>query len=281
LGYCPHKLNAIAIQKQHQKQPVGSAAMTLVTLTTDFGNNDFYAPALKGAVLRVAPTVQLVDLTHHIRPYDIVQAAFVLENAWREFPEGTIHCIGVNCVYGEGYRFVAARRSGHFFIAPDNGLLSLLFNDLSQADMRNVMPLNEHFAVKNVFAKSVAHLVSGAAFEELGEHPAPLMQRFSIQPVITKTRIRGTVIHIDHFDNAVVNIHRDVFEKQQNGRTFSLFFRRNDPLTRLSNDYCDVAPGEPLCLFNSAGYLEISINMGRASTLLNLKLDDVVEVLFG
>ncbi|MCC6410564.1 MAG: SAM-dependent chlorinase/fluorinase [Saprospiraceae bacterium] len=255
--------------------------MTIVTLTTDFGNNDFYAPALKGAVLRLSPSVQLVDMTHHIRPYDIVQAAFVLENAWREFPEGTIHCIGVNCVYSEGYRFVVARRDGHFFIAPDNGMLSLMFDDLVPTDMRNVLPKNEHFAVKNVFAQAVAHLVSGAPFEDLGEYAALLTQRISIQPVITQTRIRGTVIHIDHFDNAVVNIRREVFEKQQNGRSFSLFFRRNDPLSRLSNDYCDVAPGEALCLFNSAGYLEISINMGRAATLLNLKLDDVVEIVFG
>ena len=260
------------------KKPID---MPLITLTTDFGTQDFYVGALKGALLSRSPEAVLVDISHDIKPFDIVQGAFVVQHVWRDFPAGTIHLVGVNCVYGEQYRFVAARHEGHFFLTPDNGLLSLLFPQLDPADLRNLpASATEHFAVKNTFAHAAAHLAAGRPFEELGEFAAPLLQRISIQPVITPTRIRGTVIHVDNFENVVVNIQREVFEKTAHGRAFSLFFKRNDPIVRLSANYCDVPVGEPLCLFNSAGYLEIAVNMGRAATLLGLKVEDVVEMVF-
>ncbi|MEO6039716.1 MAG: SAM-dependent chlorinase/fluorinase [Saprospiraceae bacterium] len=255
--------------------------MNIITLTTDFGTQDFYVGALKGALLSRYPDLQLVDISHHIPPFDIVQGAYVAKHAWHEYPEGTIHLLAVNCVYDAGYRFVAARRQGHYFIAPDNGLLALLFDDLQPPDLRQLPAAADgHFLVKNIFADAVAHLAAGQPFEELGEYPAPLLQRISIQPVIMPARIRGTVIHVDNFDNVVVNIRQEVFEKAANDRPFSLFFRRNDPITRLSGNYCDVPVGETLCLFNSTGYLEIAINLGRAATLLGLKVEDVVEVVF-
>lgn len=255
--------------------------MQLVTLTTDFGTQDYYVGAFKGALLRRTPELTLVDITHDIKPFDIVQGAFVVANIWREYPENTIHLIGVNCVYQPDFRFVALRHEGHFFLAPDNGLLTILFQQLDPANLRT-LPANatEHFTVKNVFAAAVEHLVAGNPFEALGEYPAPLLERISIQPVITPTRIRGTVIHIDNFENVVVNIRREIFEKTLNGREFSLFFRRNDPITKLSGNYCEVAMGEQLCLFNAADFLEIAVNMGKAATLLGLKVEDVVEVVF-
>lgn len=255
--------------------------MPIITFTSDFGDSDYYAGALKGALLRACPDARLVDITHRIAPFDITQAAYVLRNTWPEFPEGTLHCIGVNCVYGQGFRFIAARRNGHFFLAPDNGLLTLLFGSLDPLDVR-LLPTDaeQYFAVKSVFAQAAEHLLQGRPFETLGEYAPPLLERISIQPVITPSRIRGTIIHIDNFDNAVVNIRRDLFEREAQNRAFSLYFKRNDPITRLSSNYCDVPVGEPLCLFNSAGYLEIAINMGRAATLLGLKLEDVVELEF-
>lgn len=255
--------------------------MQLVTLTTDFGTQDFYAGALKGALLSRCPAAYLVDISHDIKPFDIVQGAFVVRNVWPEFPPGSIHLVGVHCVYDQGYRFVAARHAGHYFLAPDNGLLTLLFEHLELQDLRLLSAdPTEHFAVKKVFAEAVLHLAEGRPFELLGDHPAPLLRRISIQPVITPTRIRGTVIHVDNFDNVIVNIRREVFEKARNNRPFSLFFKRNDPITQLSGNYCDVAVGEQLCLFNTAGYLEIAVNLGRAATLLGLKVEDVVEVAF-
>lgn len=255
--------------------------MTIVTLTTDFGSQDYYAGALKGAILRQCPAVQLVDISHAIKPFDIVQAAFVVQNVYPEFPPGTIHLAGVNCAYDPDFRFLAARKDGHFFLAPDNGLLTLLFEQLPESDIRELPALaGRHFPVKESFADAVSHLVSGKPFETLGVPAGPILQRISLQPVITPGRIRGTIIQVDNFENVIINIRRDVFEKNANGRAFSLFFKRNDPITRLCQNYCDAPLGEPLCLFNSAGFLEIAVNMGKAATLLGLKVEDVVEVVF-
>jgi len=253
----------------------------IITLTTDFGTQDHYAGALKGALLRACPEANLVDISHAIKPFDIVQAALVARNAYPEFPEGSIHIIGVNCVYDTHFRFVTARADGHFFLAPDNGLLTLLFEHLADEDVRVLSdPEPAHFPGKNAFSAAAAHLVAGSPFEEIGLPAGPLVERIGLRPVIMPTRIRGTVIHIDNFENALVNISRDTFENAAQGRPFSLFFKRNDPISRLSQRYCDVPVGEPLCLFNSAGLLEIAVNMGRASTLLGLKVEDVVEVVF-
>ncbi|MFM7153588.1 MAG: S-adenosyl-l-methionine hydroxide adenosyltransferase family protein [Bacteroidota bacterium] len=255
--------------------------MKFVTLTTDFGSRDYYAGALKGAILRKSPDVKLVDITHEIKPYDIVQGAFVVANIWNEFPEGSIHLVGVNCVYQPEFRFVALQHEGHYFVAPDNGLLTILFPGIEQKNLRSIpADANIHFAVKHVFAAAVHHLIQDLPFDELGSYPPPIIERISLQPVILSDRIRGTVIHIDHFDNVVVNIRRELFDEIVQGRPFSLYFKRNDPITALSGNYCDVAVGEQLCLFNTAGFLEIAINMGRAATLLGLKSDDTVEVVF-
>ncbi|MCK6693601.1 MAG: SAM-dependent chlorinase/fluorinase [Thermoanaerobaculia bacterium] len=255
--------------------------MTIVTLTTDFGFQDYYAGALKGALLRHCPAIQLVDISHAIKPFDIVQAAFVVQNAYMEFPPGSIHLMGVNCVYDPQFRFLAARKDGHFFLAPDNGLLALLFEQLPETDIRELpAPAGQHFPVKQSFAEAVGHLVSGKPFEGLGSPAGPILHRISLQPVIMPGRIRGTIIQVDNFENVIINIRRDVFEKNAKGRPFSLFFKRNDPITRLCQNYCDAPVGEPLCLFNSAGFLEIAVNMGKAATLLGLKVEDVVEVVF-
>lgn len=255
--------------------------MQIITLTTDFGTGGYYAGALKGALLRHCPGARLVDISHEIKPFDIIQAAFVVQNSYPEFPDGTLHLIGVNCIYDPLFRFLALRKDGHFFIAPDNGILTLLFGDIPDADVRE-LPLSErsHFPIKQVYADAAKHLHTGQSFEALGVPAGPLLQRISLQAVITPTRIRGTIIQVDNFENAIVNIRRDVFEKAAGGRSFSLFFKRNDPITRLCQNYCDVPVGEALCLFNSAGYLEIAVNMGRAATLLGLKVEEVVEIVF-
>jgi S-adenosylmethionine hydrolase len=253
----------------------------IITLTTDFGTQDHYAGALKGALLRACPNARLIDISHEVKPFDIVQAALVARHACPEFPEGTIHLVAVNCVYDTHFRFVVARSNGHFFLAPDNGVLTLLFEQLPEADVRVLTDSDPaHFPGKTAFSAAAAHLAAGRPFEEIGPTAGPLTERIGLRPVITPTRIRGTVIHIDNFENALVNIDRNTFENAAQNRPFSLFFKRNDPITRLSQRYCDVPVGEPLFLFNSAGLLEIAVNMGRAATLLGLKVEDVVELVF-
>ena len=257
--------------------------MQIITLTTDFGEKDWYSGALKGAILHAAPDAQLVNITHLIEPFDIVQGALVLKNTWREFPEGTVHCIAINCAYDRHPKFVFIKHNGHFFLAPDNGVLSLLLDEVDSDQIRQIIAPNatQHFAVKQFFATAIAAFVQHTPFEEIGTTlDTPLLKKINLNPVINAQQIRGTVIHIDHFDNVVLNIERETFENARKNRNFSLYFRKNDPITVLSCNYSDVPMGEALCLFNCAGLLEISVHFGKAATLLGIKKEDVVEIVF-
>lgn len=148
------------------------------------------------------------------------------------------------------------QREGHFFLAPDNGVLSLIFENLAATELRMLdFLLESPMPLRDVFADAVGHLALGLDFEKIGSPVENFAQRIHFQPVTTPNLIRGAVMHIDFFENVVVNISRETFEKVANGRAFSLHFRRNDPITRLSKNYADAPVGEPLCHFNSAGLL--------------------------
>lgn len=252
--------------------------MQIVTLTTDFGLKDYYVALLKGAMLQRNPGLQIIDITHKVKPYDIVQGAFVLKNSFHSFPENSIHIITVNNG-PEERSFIAFRHQGHYFIGPDNGVFSLMFNDIPEA-FRLEYDRNSSFPLKELLANATDHLLSGKPVYEIGLPAGATERRIALQPVISTSQIRGSVIYVDHYENVVVNIPRELFEKVRNDRKFAVFFKRHDPITRLCHRYNEVTVGETLCLFNSAGYLEIAINMGKASSMLGLKLDEVVQVDF-
>lgn len=254
--------------------------MPIITLTTDFGLGGYYLPALKGALLKHNPDVTVIDISHDVKPYDIVQGAFILKNAYHHFPEGTIHLISVNNVPGPA-PLIAFMQDNHYFIGPDNGVFSLMFGDqCSNEAYRLPMDNQDPFPTNESMALAVEHLVSDKPLHEIGLPTGETEKRIALQPVISTSQIRGSVIYLDHYGNVVVNVHRDLFEKVRNGRRFELFFKRHDPITRMSRQYYDVPVGDVLCLFNDAGYLTIAINMGRASGLLGLKLDDMVQIDF-
>ena len=252
--------------------------MQIVTLTTDFGLEDYYVAILKGAMLQRNPGLQIIDITHKVNPYDIVQGAFVLKNSFHNFPDNTIHIITVNNS-PEGLSFIAFRYQGHYFVGPDNGIFSLMFNDLPEA-YRLEYDQNNPFPLKDILASAADYLANGKPVYEIGLPAGETERRIALQPVISTSQIRGSVIYVDHYDNVVVNISRELFEKVRNERKFAVFFKRHDPVTKLSRHYNEVPVGETLCLFNSAGLMEIAINMGRAGSMLGLKLDDVVQVDF-
>ncbi len=253
--------------------------MQLVTLTTDFGLDDYYVAMLKGAMLQRNAELKIVDITHKVKPYDIVQGAFVLKNAFDSFPPGTLHIITVNNS-PEQFSFIAFSHQDHHFIGPDNGIFTLMFGELPSPAFRLDHDADSPFPLKNVLANAVDHLCSGKPIFEIGLPAGETERRIALQPVISTSQIRGSVIYVDHYENAVVNVPKDLFQKVRNDRKFALFFKRHDPITKLSRHYSEVPVGETLCLFNSAGFLEIAINMGKASSMLGLKLDDMVQVDF-
>ncbi len=252
--------------------------MQIVTLTTDFGLDDYYVALLKGALLQQGVPLQIVDVSHNVKPYDIVQGAFVLKNTFPSFPPNTIHVITVNNS-AEGMSLICLEHAGQIFIGPDNGIFSLIFPEMPTA-WRLHRESESSFPMQLSLAKAIQHLANGNPIHEVGPSAGEPVQRIALQPVLSHSQIRGSVIYVDHYENVVINIPKDLFEKVRNGRKFALFFKRNDPITLVSHHYTDVAVGETLCLFNSAGFLEIAVSMGKASSLLGLKLDDMVQVDF-
>lgn len=254
--------------------------MTIVTLTTDLGIQDYYAGALKGAILRECPDVQVVDITHSIPSHDIVRGAFVLRNAYPHFPAGTIHLLNVHNFYAPDRQMLALRFQDHFFLGPDNGIFSLVFDRQPDQAVALEDAGRGLLSYQQTYAQAIGKLVGGVLLEELGQPVDAIAERIHLRSVVSANQIRGTVIHVDKFENVVVNVDRALFEQVRKERDFALYFKRHEPITTLSRQYSDVPMGEVLCLFNSAGYLEIAIHMGKAASMLGLEVDDAVRIDF-
>ncbi len=260
--------------------------MQIITLTTDLGWKDYYAGKLKGRLLSHGLPALLVDITHEIGNFDIAHGAFVLRNCYQSFPKGTIHVLSVHNFYSEDERrFLAIFHQGHYFIGADNGQFSLLFDGAPERCYElPELGADELFTavdgVLQVFSRAVGHLLRGENLANIGTPNNWILQRINIQPVIGKQYIRGSVTHIDQYDNVILNIDRDLFARVGQGRRFELYYQRYDPIKEIHNHYAEVPIGDVVCIFNSAGLLEIAIHLDRAATLLGLKVDDAVQIDF-
>ena len=251
--------------------------MAIITLTSDYGTIDHYVAALKGHLLSKNPTLTIVDVSHQIGSYDIVQAAFVLRHAYPSFPKGTIHCVLVHNRVQE-QRLLVFEHNRHIFLVPDNGVATLMFDEIKTC---YAVPFtNDHANWQERVAECVAALRSGTGIETLGPLAEDIERRIHLNPVVTTAFIRGSAIYIDNYDNVVFNVRRELFESVCKGRNFELYYKRHDPVTVIHKDYYNVPVGEVVCRFNDRGFLELGINMGRAATLLGIKIDDTVQVHF-
>ncbi len=257
--------------------------MPVVTLTTDFGNKDHPTGALKGALLRHCDPLTIIDISHQIPHYNIKEAAYVMKNACFHFPEKTIHLVTVNHEDERTIRFVAMEYEKHFFIGFDNGIFSLIFNHapdvLVEIPVPEINSTNTSFVNFELMAQTVGALAKGRNIQELGNPVSELKSLINIQPVEQESLIKGTVIYIDSYHNVVTNITKTLFNKVRNKRNFYVRFRR-EFIRQISDSYHDKAQGEMLCLFNSADYLEIAVNSGKASNLLGLSIGDTILIDF-
>jgi hypothetical protein len=255
--------------------------MQLVSLTTDYGLKDYYVAELKASILNVNPQIALLDLSHHIDHFDILQAAFFVKNALPSFGLGSIHIVSVHTHYKRKPEIICFERLGQFFVGPNNGIFSIIFPELSVDDVYLANHEDtQDFEVHQLFAHICGYLAAGLPLEEIGPQLTNLTVKSTIQPVVSNNLIRATIIHIDEFENVIVNLKYDLFEKVRNGRRFELYYKQYDPINYISKHYGDVPIGDPLAFFNSAGYLEIAMNMDKASSLLNLYKNEMVQINF-
>lgn len=248
------------------------------TLITDSGKDHFTVGRLKGMIYSNCPGANVVDITHHIRHFNVVEAAYQLSATYDSFPQGTVHIVHVYTYYDDPARWIAFEHEGYYFVGPDNGIFSLAFEGLS-AKVYEVGNSASGEWSGRIMAEAAARILQDdpwAAYEECEN----IERKINLQPVVSAKEIRGTVIYVDEFENAITNISRESFEKVRSGRQFALYFKRFDPITYMCSHYSEVEIGETLCRFNSLGYLEISINLGKAASALGLKLNDTIQIEF-
>jgi len=253
--------------------------MQFITIISDLGLRDYYAGMIKGLIYRDLPEARVVDITHEIAPYDIVEAAFNLQQSYRAFPKGTIHLVLVSN-HDNPDHSIAFRHKGHWFLGPNNGLFSLVFDDVPQPLLRVDLSLRDLLAMRHKLGGLLSRIVTGAEDQEIGIAGASYVQRLHLHPVVTQTEIRGSVMYVDRFGNTVINVRRELFEQVRRGRDFEIFFKRNHPITELLSPAEHIEVGEPYCHFNDAGFLEIAVNMGNASELFNLRKDETIQIQF-
>ncbi|MEI6456492.1 MAG: SAM-dependent chlorinase/fluorinase [bacterium] len=256
--------------------------MAIITLTSDWGLKDHYIGAVKGAIMRQLPDAVIVDITHSIAPFDLNQAAFIVRNFYRDFPEGSIHIIGVNTEAAIETPHTLVHHKGHYFIGADNGIFSLIFDEMPETIIElDVIQDSSYFTfpTRDVFAKVACHIASGNALAELGNPKKKIVQKMAFQPVIQGDLIKGKVIYIDNYENVFTNITEELFRSAVKNRKFSITFRSPSyRITTISKSYQDVIEGEMLAIFSATGLLEIAINKGKASSLLGLYMDQGVNV---
>jgi S-adenosylmethionine hydrolase len=261
--------------------------MPILTLTTDWGLRDHYVAAFKGELISRCNNIQLVDISHQIEHFDILQASFVIKNCFEKFPKGTLHFIGLAGVHSQNNRnetrnYLVLKCRDHFFIGEDNGIFSLILGDEKKEMVK--LSVTDHPSlsdVHNMFLDSIAAFMKGDKIETIGTSVDEIIQSYHTQPTVDQSSIRGSVIYIDSFDNIISNITSDLFEKVGSGRPFTIFLRKSEyDINKINKNYFDTEAGEIVALFNREGFLKLAINHGKASSLLGMKLMDTIRIEF-
>lgn len=274
--------------------------MAIITLTTDFGEKDHFAGAVKGAIYTELPTARIVDISHSIAPFHITEASYIIKNAYKSFPEGSIHIIGVDSELTPENKHIALKLDGHFFICANNGILSLI---ASEYVPEKIVEINIHdkvesnFPVLDVFVKVAGHLARGGTLEVVGKPVQEIKQLKDVEPYYNteNTQIKGNVLYIDNYGNVVTNITKKLFDKVGKGRrfkmqartaTFTEIFHTYSDAINFDTDQLNREDGKKLAIFNSGGYIELAIyksnpsSVGSASTLFGLEWRDTVTINF-
>ena len=275
--------------------------MSIITLITDFGYKDQFVAQMKGEIYSNNPGLQVVDISHNISPFNIMEAAYILENSYKSFPENTIHIIDVDSEKNKEKKHIIVKLDNHYFITSDNGIMSILSQNINFQEIYEISILNELNPMQSslkTFSKVASHLSMGGKPEIVGKRINKLKNVKNLKPFVNSenTQIISSVIYIDHFGNVITNIKKSFFDNICKGRKFEIS-ARNYKFNKIYSSYSDIInfnlsedqrndEGKALIIFNSNNYLQISIyrsnpeNVGTAATLLGLKIYDSVSVTF-
>jgi S-adenosylmethionine hydrolase len=255
----------------------------VIALLTDFGLRDHYAGTMKGVVLGVCPDAMLVDITHDVPPHDVLTGALELAASYRYFPGGTVFLVVVDPGVGSSRRAIAAEAGDFRFVAPDNGVLSVVFEELPPkrivelTDRRYARPtVSRTFEGRDRFAPAAAWLAKGVALTALGRPTAPAVKLDVPKPLLTPDAVEGVILRIDRFGNLITNIERKPVEGfLVSGGAVVLV---GDLTVRVVETYADARAGELCALFGSTDHLELAVSGDSAATRLGLGRGATVRI---
>ncbi|MEC9065576.1 MAG: SAM-dependent chlorinase/fluorinase [Bacteroidota bacterium] len=275
--------------------------MSIITLTTDYGNKDYSVSELKAKIYNEISDVRIVDVSHNISPFNLTEAAYIIKSAYRHFPKDSIHIIGIESELTPENAHLAMKFNNNYFIGADNGIFSMIIDDF-KAD--SIVEINIHknynntISANDVFVKVATHISRDGKLEVIGKKINSIKEIKDIKPVISidNNQIIGSVIYIDNYGNVVTNITKKIFTEISKSRPFTIY-ARNVKFDKIFNSYSDAIDysvpkekreedGKKIALFNNLGYLELSIyksnpsTVGSASTLFGLGYRDQISIHF-
>lgn len=275
--------------------------MSIITLTTDFGHKDYFVSVTKAALLQETPKSTIVDISHDISPFNHTEAAYILKNAYQNFPKGSIHIVGVDSELSPENNHIVMAYDGHYFIGANNGIFSLL---LEENKYDKLIEINIHntvlssFPVLDVFVKVAAHLTRNGSIDVVGRSFDGLKEMTGVRPVIheSERQLIGSVIYIDNFGNVVTNIKKSLFTEVQKARSFTIY-AQSVKFTSIYDSYTEAInfdipkkdreeDGKKIALWNAAGHLELAIyksnpsKVGSANSLFGLDFRTPITVEF-
>lgn len=271
--------------------------MQIITLTTDMGTHDHYVAAIKGAILKRISNIHIIDITHEVQSFSTTQAAYFLKNCFEDFPEGTIHIIGVQSepiIHFESEKMSSypsiLKFKGHYFVGTDNGIFSLI---VQEKEFEGFWRLDDvlsnknifNFPAKNILVPAACLIAQGKEIETFASEQTGFKRQITFHPSIEPNVIKGNIIHIDHFGNLITNIDKETFYQFGNDIPFTIFFRKKEYyIDEISTSYSDVPKGEKVAIFNANNLLEIALNQGArdrkngASSLFGVSVNDIVRI---
>jgi len=262
----------------------------LITLITDFDTTDHFVGTMKGVILNINPDVQIVDICHKVASYDIFDAAFTLAQSYRFFPPDTIHLVVVDPGVGTARRPLLVRTMAYKFVAPDNGVLSLIYEREERAEVRHITadhyflnPVSNTFQGRDVFAPVVGWLSKGVEVDKFGDPITEYTKFASPKPKrVGDSLIKGVALRIDKFGNIITNFTPEDVPQlfAENPPAFKIMINEQE-ITRLNLAYSMGKPSEVFAIVGSSGYIEICTNRGSAAKILNVNRGVEVGVVLG
>ena len=261
----------------------------IITLTTDFGLNDHFVGTIKGVILAISPEIEIVDISHSVQAFDVLDGALTIAQSYSYFPSGTVHLVVVDPGVGTARRPILVSSDRHHFVAPDNGVLSMVYAREERLHIRHVtaehyslQPISNTFHARDIFAPVAAWLAKGVDSEKFGDEITDFVRFNAPKPkAVDGNMLRGVVLKVDRFGNLVTNITPQdapmLFASEP--APFKILVGKHE-ITEVHSNYSEGAPGEVFGILGSMGYLEIAANRGSAAKIVGTGKSSEVVISF-